>query len=76
MIYYFTGSVFVRELCSILQTYAHKKGLSDLMTLVNNRVSKSNIPGNRVQMPCNTSCLTRKNLSFTLQFSFDLIELL
>lgn len=40
--------------------YAHQKGLLDLMTLVNDRVSRQETPENRVQMPCIVSCLTRK----------------
>lgn len=55
------GAVFVGELCHVLQKYAHKEpyGLLDLMTVVNDRVSRWETPGFRVQMPCIVSCLTR-----------------
>ncbi|EFX85212.1 hypothetical protein DAPPUDRAFT_45861 [Daphnia pulex] len=56
------SAVFVRELCHVLQMYAHipSFGLFDLTTKVNDRVSRWETPGFKVQMPCIVSCLTRK----------------
>ena len=51
------GAVFVRELCLVLETCAHTSSLSDLMTIVNNRVGK----WQGGQMPCAVSSLTSKD---------------
>lgn len=53
----FLGSVFIGALCRVFQTCGHKESLLDLMTMVNNEVSKWVSKDFKKQMSCCTYSL-------------------
>ena len=65
-----SGSVFITELTKVLNKHAHNMNLTDMLTIVNNEVSKEEHIGGSKQMPSFTSTL-RKAVYFDVPESTE-----